>query len=298
LGILVVGSAVIDLAYRVRRLPRPGETRLAHDRTADVGGKGLNQAIAARRAGAEVHLLAPVGRDDAARRIRDVLAREGVDPAHLVAVDAPTDEAVIWVAEDGENAIVSTADAARRLLPAGVTAAVAGLGPSDSLLVQGDLPLGTTARCVEAARGRGARLMVNTAPGLPGAELLVPVADVLVVNAGEAMGLSGASGPEAAAEALVSSGVGSVVVTLGPAGAYLLSGGTRHQVPAPAVTAVDTTGAGRRRVGGGARHRQRSLRGDRLGGPRREPEGHAPWHDRRPPDRRRAGGVAPVLSAA
>ena len=146
--------------------------------------------------------------------------------------DAPTDEAVIWVAEDGENAIVSTAEAARRLLPAGV-AAVAGLGPSDTLLMQGDLPLETTARCLEAARGCGARLMVNTAPGLPGAELLVPVADVLVVNAGEAMGLSGASGPEAAAEALVSRGAGSVVVTLGAAGAYLLTGGTRHRSPRP-----------------------------------------------------------------
>ncbi len=106
---------------------------------------------------------------------------------------------MIWVAEDGENAILSTADAARRLLPAGVTAAGAGLDPSDTLLVQGDLPLGTTTRCLEAARGCGARLVVNTAPGLPGAELLVPVADVLVVNAGEAMGLSGASGPEARA---------------------------------------------------------------------------------------------------
>src|SRR5688500_5460474 len=193
------------MTYRVRCLPHPGETRLASARTVHVGGKGLNQAVAARRAGAEVRLVVPVGRDQAARRIRDVLVAEGLDPTLLVVVDAPTDEAVIWVAEDGENAIVSTADAARRLLPAGVAAAVAGLGPSDSLLVQGDLPLETTAHCVEAARDCGARwLVVNTAPGLPGAELLVPVADVLVVNAGEAMGRSGASGPEAAAEALVS----------------------------------------------------------------------------------------------
>ena len=243
MSILVVGNAVLDIAYRVRRLPRPGETLLASARTVDVGGKGLNQAVAARRAGAEVRLVAPVGRDEAARRIRDVLAAEGLDPTLLVAVDAPTDEAVIWVAEDGENAIVSTADAARRLLPAGV-AAVAGLGPSDTLLVQGDIPLETTARCLEAARGCGARLVVNTAPGVPGAELLVPVADVLVVNAGEAAGLSGATGPEAAAEALVGRGAGSVVVTLGAAGAYLLTGGTPHRLPAPEVTAVDTTGAG------------------------------------------------------
>jgi ribokinase len=242
-SILVVGNAVVDIAYRVRRLPRPGETVLAMGRTVDAGGKGLNQAVAARRAGAEVGLVAPVGGDEPARRIRDVLAREGLDPALPVAVDAPTDEAVIWVAEDGENAIVSTAAAAHGLRPADV-AAVGDLGPADTLLMQGNLPLGTIARCLEAARGGGARIVVNTAPGVPGAELLVAMADVLVVNAGEAAGLSGAAAPAAAAEALVGHGPGCVVVTLGAAGAHLRSGGTHHRLPAPAVAAVDTTGAG------------------------------------------------------
>ena len=91
MSILVVGNAVVDIAYRVPRLPRPGETLLARARTVDAGGKGLNQAVAARRAGAVVRLVAPVGRDQSARRIRDVLAREGLDPALLVVVDAPTD---------------------------------------------------------------------------------------------------------------------------------------------------------------------------------------------------------------
>ena len=243
MSILVVGNAVVDIAYRIRRLPRPGETLLASARTMDVGGKGLNQAVAARRAGAEVRLVAPVGRDQSARRIRDVLAREGLDPALLVAVDAPTDESVIWVAEDGENVIVSTAAAAQRLRPADV-AAVGDLGPADTLLMQGNLPLETITRCLEAARGSGARIVVNTAPWVPGAELLVAMADVLVVNAGEAAGFSGATAPEAAAEALVGRGPDSVVVTLGAAGAHLLIGDTHHRLPAPAVTTVDTTGAG------------------------------------------------------
>ena len=90
MSILVVGNAMVDIAYRVPRLPRPGETLLARARTVDAGGKGLNQAVAARRAGAEVRLVAPVGGDAAARRLDDVLAREGLDPALLVAVDAPT----------------------------------------------------------------------------------------------------------------------------------------------------------------------------------------------------------------
>jgi ribokinase len=90
-SILVVGNAVVDIAYRVPRLPRPGETLLARARTADAGGKRLNQAVAARRAGAVVRFVAAVSRDQSARRIRDVLAREGLDPALLVVVDAPTD---------------------------------------------------------------------------------------------------------------------------------------------------------------------------------------------------------------
>jgi ribokinase len=243
LSILIVGNAVVDIAYRIRRLPRPGETLLASARTVDVGGKALNQAVAARRAGAEVRLVAPVGRDEAAQRIRDLLAREGLDPALLVAVDAPTDEAVIWVAEDGENAIVSTADAARGLLATDV-AAVEGLRPTDTLLVQGNIPSETMTRCLDAVRGCGARLVVNTAPFVPGAELLVPRANVLVVNRGEATGLSGATAPAAGAEALVGRGAGSVVVTLGAAGAHVLTGGSHHQLPAPEVLAIDTTGAG------------------------------------------------------
>ena len=243
MSILIVGNAVVDIAYRVRRLPRPGETVLASSRIVDVGGKGLNQAVAARRAGAEVRLVAPVGRDEAARRIRDVLAREGLDPTLLVAVDATTDHSVIWIAEDGENAIVSTADAARRLLPADV-AAVESLGAADTLLMQGNIPAETIARCLKIARSGGARLMVNTAPLVPGAELLVPIADVLVVNTGEATELSGATVLEAAAEALAGRGAGSVVITLGAAGAHVLTNGTHHRLPAPEITAVDTTGAG------------------------------------------------------
>jgi ribokinase len=78
-SILVVGNAVVDIAYRVPRLPRPGETLLARARTVDAGGKGLNQAIAARRAGAGVRLVAPVGGDTAAQCLHDVLAREGLE---------------------------------------------------------------------------------------------------------------------------------------------------------------------------------------------------------------------------
>jgi ribokinase len=171
------------------------------------------------------------------------LAAEGIDPGLLAAGEAPTDESVIWVAEDGENAIVSTAEAARALRP-GDVAAVGALGAADILLMQGNIPLATTAHCLDLARRRGARLVVNTAPLVPGAELLVPMADVLVVNAGEAAGLTGEREPAAAAEALAARGAAGVVVTLGAAGVHLFAGGAHRRVPALRVETVDTTGAG------------------------------------------------------
>src|SRR3954468_13271714 len=230
MSVLVVGNAVVDIAYLVPRLPRPGETLLASVRRMDVGGKGLNQAVAARRAGAQVRLVAPVGGDQAAQCIRDLLVREGLDPALLVAVDAPTDEAVIWVADNGENAIVSTSAAAQRLRPADL-AAVDCLGSTDTLLMQGNLPLEAIARCLEAARASRARVVVNTAPWVPEAELLVAGPDVLVVNAGEAAGFSAASAAESASQALARRGPTSVVVTRGAAGAYVLIGGRHFRLP-------------------------------------------------------------------
>src|SRR5919202_1196937 len=136
-----------------------------------------------------------------------------------------------------------TSHAAHGFRPADV-AAVAGLGPADTLLMQGNIPLATTAHCLDLARRRGARLVVNTAPLVPGAELLVPKADVLVVNAGEAAGLSGKREPAAAAELLVRRGTASVVVTLGAAGVHLLAAGAHPPRPAPPVKPLGTPRAG------------------------------------------------------
>ena len=247
MSVLVVGNAVLDICYRVPRLPRPGETLLATARSLDVGGKGLNQAIAARRAGASVGLVAPVGRDAAAERIRAVLVGEGLDPGLLVATDAPTDESVIWVADDGENAIVSTMVAAECLSPANVTA-VSTLGGADTLLLHGGIPVATTARCLELARDRGARVVVNTAPLVPGAELLVPVADVLVVNAGEARGLSNEEEPAAAAEAMDTTGAGDVFT--GVLVAALDAGGELREAVAWAARAASLKVARRGTVAG------------------------------------------------
>jgi ribokinase len=95
LTVVVVGNALVDIAYQVERLPRSGETACARERTADVAGKGLNQAIIAHRGGAEVRICAGLGDDPAASTIRTCLEAEGLSAAWLVSVPCPTDESIV-----------------------------------------------------------------------------------------------------------------------------------------------------------------------------------------------------------
>ncbi len=134
--LLVVGNACLDLVLILDRLPAAGETRLASACRREPGGKGLNQAVAAQRAGAAVRLVAAVGADDAGARLRAAVGAEGLLDQDLIAVDGASDLSVVMVDADGENAIASTAAAAAALAP---PACLADLGPGGFLLVQGNL---------------------------------------------------------------------------------------------------------------------------------------------------------------
>ena len=112
MAVVVIGNAVVDIAYQVERLPGSGETALARERRVDVGGKGLNQAIIAHRAGAEVRFCAGLGDDAAGAMIRACFEAEGLSTAWLVSVPCATDESIVYVARSGENCIVSTDEAA------------------------------------------------------------------------------------------------------------------------------------------------------------------------------------------
>jgi ribokinase len=231
LKLLVLGNAVVDRAYDLERLPLPGETLLATARPADVGGKGLNQAAAAHRAGADVRLLAPIGGDTGGHQIRSRLAAEGMDPCSLIEVEGATDESVIMVAASGENAIVSTAAAARAMpLPLALDA-IASHSPGDLLLMQGNLERELTAACLRRARECGLTTILNPAP--VGFDLagLTELVDIAIMNEVEAALL----GPVPSR---------AVVVTEGEHGATLRTSDGNLRLPAPPAHAVDTTGAG------------------------------------------------------
>ncbi len=229
--LLVLGNAVVDHVYRVGHLPAPGETVLAGGKHVDVGGKGLNQAVVAKRAGASARLVAAIGHDHQGQLVATRVAAEGLDPDILVVTGSPTDESIVLVAPDAENVIVSTAAAAAELPQARALAEIATLAAGDLLLLQGNLSAALTMAALRRARDGGVRTMLNLAPVAFAPEPALQLADIAVMNTVEAAAVGTHAAP-------------TMILTEGAQGARLRRGTHVTQVPAPSVQAVDTTGAG------------------------------------------------------
>lgn len=228
--VLVLGSANLDLVATTTRHPAPGETLIGGSYSEHPGGKGLNQAVAAARAGARTRFIGAIGRDDAGRTLATVAGDSGVDTSGLITVDEPTGRALILVADSGENSIVVVPGANQSCPPAPVE-------QGEVVLSQLEVPLDVVTTTFRQARANGAVTILNPAPAaeLP-AELLQTV-DILIPNEHELELLGGV-------DHLLASGVGTVVVTLGAAGARLHTGDLVVALPSPSVDAIDTTGAG------------------------------------------------------
>jgi len=240
--IVVFGSINVDLIVPVARLPRPGETVLGGDYALLPGGKGANQALAARRAGAEVVLAGAVGADPFADAALDRLRGEGVDTRLVRVVEQPTGCAAIMVSSEGENMIAvapgANASARSYQLPDDL------LGAGTTLVAQMEVPPGETAQLIRRLRMRGGYSLLNLAPALPIDAALWTEIDLAVANKDEAAATG--SDPEGLARRLRQG----LVVTRGAAGAVaILRDGTRIEVPPLAIEPVDTTGAGDTFVG-------------------------------------------------
>lgn len=230
--VVVVGSANLDLVYRVAALPAPGETVLATSSSRHPGGKGNNQAIASARAGAATSFVGAIGADEAGDELVAVLRDAGVD-RHLRRPPTPTGTALITVDDGAENTIVVDAGANAELvdLDADERTVIAGAA---ILLLQLESPLATVVAAARHARRAGVLVVLNAAPFRTLPDELLASIDVLVVNEGEAAAL----GPAGAR-------VPALVVTLGARGAHVRDqDGAETTVEAPPVTAVDSTGAG------------------------------------------------------
>ena len=228
--VVVVGSANLDLVATVDRLPGPGETVPGSSYAEYPGGKGLNQAVAAARAGASVAFVGAVGSDAAAATLLDVMHQDGIDTANVAAADQPTGRALIGVAASGENSIVVVAGANATVTAHTVPA-------SRVVLSQLEVPVAAIERAFTAARDSGATTVLNPAPASAIPESLLALCDVVVPNEHEVELLGGF-------DHLLDLGAKAVVVTLGARGAALHTRAGDTPIAPFEVTPVDTTGAG------------------------------------------------------
>lgn len=234
--VVVVGSSNLDLVASVERLPGPGETVLATDYHEHPGGKGLNQAVAARRAGAATAFVTCLGTDAAGDRLHRLIVDEDISP-YANDTDRPTGRALISVDDEAENQII-VVPGANALLGVGVVDAHRQvLQNSRIVLCQLEIPLDAVEAAMAIGKAAGSRTILNPAPAVDLPRSLLGLCDIVVPNQHEVALLGGAS-------SLLDAGVQAVVLTLGARGIRIITREGEIDVPPFAVRAVDTTGAG------------------------------------------------------
>jgi ribokinase len=228
--VVVLGSLNVDVVTRVESHPRPGETVLGAAAGRFAGGKGGNQAMAARRAGAEVVMVGRVGADDAGAAYLERLHRHRIRTEVPTSDGAPTGTAFITVDEAGENTIVVVPGANRQVAAASITAV--GLGPGDVLLCSLEVPADLVARAARVADRAGARVVINLAPYASLPHDVMGMADPVIVNESEMRQLADSD--------LIPT---SLLVTFGAAGARW-DGEEVSGIRLDESEVVDTVGAG------------------------------------------------------
>jgi ribokinase len=244
--IAVMASFNMDLVMRAARLPRPGET-LQGAFAMHLGGKGFNQAVAARRLGADVAVIGCVGDDQFGAAFVAALDREGIERTGVtIDPDLGTGVASITVDADGENAILQSPRANRAMTAERVRNAAASLAGASVALFQLEMDAGGCREFAAIAHEGAAHIIFNAAPGTGEGVDLLPLVDLVVVNEIEAASLLGATStldPRDAVTQLAAPGR-DAVLTLGARGALAIIGGEQFAVKAVPVDVVDTVGAG------------------------------------------------------
>jgi ribokinase len=230
--------------------PRPGETIFGKSFDLGFGGKGANQAVAARLCGAEVVMVAKLGNDLFGAATVKNFASFGIDTTHVRIVDGVSSGvAPIFVEPNGQNRIIVVKGANDTLKPADVDAASATLQGVDTIILQFEIPLETVYYTVQFARKHNIRCIVNPAPAQPVQLKELAAADYFIPNETEAEVIAGLpvhSIEEAkkCGAAFLEKGFGKVILTLGARGSLLVTSATAELVPPFQVNPTDTTGAG------------------------------------------------------
>jgi ribokinase len=248
--IAVVGSANTDLTTFIDRFPKPGETIFGQKFNLGFGGKGANQAVAAKLCGAEVFMVARVGDDLFGPATISNFQNLGIDTSHVRQVaGVSSGVAPIFVDSSGQNRIIVVKGANDALKPSDVDAAADVLKSADCIVLQFEIPLETVYYVIQFARKHGIRCILNPAPAQPIDAEAIADLDYFVPNESEAETITGLpvrnlEDAQRCANKLLGSGVCRVIVTLGVNGALLAGREGMEHVRAFNVKAIDSTGAG------------------------------------------------------
>lgn len=255
--VVILGIYVTDLTFRAERMPLIGETIAGSAFAMGPGGKGSNQAVAAARAGAQVVFCTRIGNDAFGTIARSTWAAEGITARATTVDGVSTGAAHIFVDEtNGKNAIIVASGAAGTMNATDVDAIEADIAAAQVFVTQLEQPLAAARRGLEVARRHGVTTVFNPAPALPLDDDIFPLCDYITPNETEAAALTGVpiqtvDDARRAADVLLAKGVGTVIVTLGEAGALLHSASQSVLVPAfQCGRVVETAGAGDGFTGG------------------------------------------------
>lgn len=248
--IAVVGSANIDLTTFAQQFPKPGETIFGEKFDLGFGGKGANQAVAAKLCGADVLMVARVGSDLFGPATIENFRNLGIDTTHVRRLEGVSSGvAPIFVEPSGQNRIIVVKGANDKLQPADVEAAADSLRNVDCIVLQFEIPLETVYYTIGFARKHEIRCILNPAPGQAIDFSKVANLDYLVPNESEAetitgMALNNLEDAKNCAQKLLSSGMRRVIITLGKNGSLLAGADGLEHVPAFPMATLDSTGAG------------------------------------------------------
>ena len=246
----MVGSANIDLTTFAERFPKAGETIFGQNFHLGFGGKGANQAVAARLCGADVFMVARVGSDLFGPATIENFKKLGIDTTHVKQIEGlSSGVAPIFVEPSGQNRILVVKGANDALKPADVDAAAAMLQSVDCIVLQFEIPLETVYYTIAFARKHGIRCILNPAPAQAIEMGNLAELDYFIPNESEAETVSGIAvrnveNARECAEKLLAGGVRRVIITMGANGSFLAGSGVREHVPPFAVKSIDSTGAG------------------------------------------------------
>ncbi|MDG6929419.1 MAG: ribokinase [Nitrososphaerota archaeon] len=243
--ILVLGSYNVGLTMSVDKLPALGETVLGSGYTEGPGGKGSNQAIAAKRLGGRVEFVGCIGTDPYGKLAEELWSAEGVEHGRVKKIGVHTGLAFILVDGGGNNVIAVDPGANSLITEADVEGLRGVIAEAGVLLLQLETPLGTAVKAASLARESGTKVILNPAPMTDLSKVDLSLFDMLTPNLTEFRAMMGEGDDlRARAARVLDRGAGALVVTMGEEGAFVATKEDSCAVPAPKVGAVDPTGAG------------------------------------------------------